>query len=217
MPRHPVFTDELIDAALSDEVVLPPSDRPMRWFHQGWLDALTRSPTWSPYVVGLPAAGTLAWAGPFSAGAAALGVLTWTFVEYALHRFIFHFPPTTDIRKVVTFVLHRHHHRDPGATDRLAATPAQAAGLLVPLAAVAHQVDPGHWTAFSFGLVAAWIAYEALHYSHHHGSSSILGPLRAHHLRHHHADPARGFGISSPLWDWLLRSDGGQRTRNEQA
>ena len=216
MPRHPVFTDELLDAALGDGVALPTSGRPMRWFHQGWLEALTRSPVWSPYAIGLPAVTALAWAGPLSPGAAAVGALTWTFAEYALHRFIFHFPPTTDVRKVVTFILHRHHHRDPGGTDRLAATPGQAAGLLVPLAAVAHTADPTDWTAFTFGLVAAWVAYEALHYSHHHSNSRLLRPLRAHHLRHHHPDPAHDFGISSPLWDWLLRSDGGQRTHSEQ-
>lgn len=205
MPRHPVFTDELLDAALGD---VPVSDRPMRWFHQGWLEALTWAPVWSPYAVGLPAVAALARVGPFDAGAAALGALTWTLVEYALHRFIFHFPPSTDVRKVVTFVLHRHHHHDPAATERLAATPAQAAGLLVPLGATARAVDPAHWTAFTSGLVAAWVVYEALHYSHHHGTSRLLAGLRAHHLRHHHADAARDFGISSPLWDWLLRTDG---------
>ncbi|HMV65408.1 MAG TPA: sterol desaturase family protein [Myxococcota bacterium] len=214
MPRHPIFTDALLDLALGDEVVLPPAaqGRGLRFAHQGWIEALTRAPWWSPYAVWLPALAAVIASAPRELGPGAIGLRLvigvgwWTLAEYVLHRSVFHLPPITDVRKVVTFVLHRHHHRDPGALDRLAATPPQAASLLVPMALAGRAVDPAGWAWCAAGIIGAYVAYEALHYSHHHRRPrTALGRwLRERHLRHHHVDPTRNFGISSPLWDVAL-------------
>jgi dihydroceramide fatty acyl 2-hydroxylase len=204
--RHPVFTDELLEAAEGADRPGPP--RPLRWFHPGFLERLTRAPWWSPYAVWSPvllllgvSAGPLGTTGITSRLLA--GVLGWTWVEYVLHRWIFHFPPTAAVRRVVTFTLHRHHHRDPQGLDRLVATPAEAAGLLVPAAWALQRVDPAGHAWVSAGLILGYLLYELAHLSAHHGvaRAPLLRWLRRHHLRHHFDNAGSNFGISSPLWD----------------
>lgn len=204
--RHPVFTDALLDDALAET----PRGGVDRWFHQRWLDVWFRAPWWSPYVVWTPAAGWLlaSATAPAAARVAALvaGALAWTCIEYALHRWVFHLAPTTDVRRVVTYTMHRHHHADPHGLTRLVATPWQAASVLLPVYALARGLAPGVATDALAGAVLAYLVYEALHLRWHHGTPrTALGrALRAHHLRHHASAAPRAYGISSPLWDWVF-------------
>lgn len=215
MPRHPVFTDALLDDALGAPAARPPGDPAPspRWLRPTALEALTRSPAWSPLAIAGAWLAAIAWLTPPAAtspaaacGRALAGALAWTFVEYALHRWVFHFQPRGDVGRVVTWLLHRHHHHHPGARDRLAATPPQALGLLIPVSVIAARADPQGWTWFAAGLGLAWLVYEGLHWSFHHRSPRTrLGRwLRRHHLHHHHVDDQTAFGISSPLWDLVL-------------
>jgi hypothetical protein len=47
-----------------------------------------------------------------------------------------------------------------------------------------------------------------IHYSIHQVAlvRRLLRPLASHHLHHHFADSSRCFGVSTPLWDWILRT-----------
>ena len=60
------------------------------------------------------------------------------------------------------------------------------------------------------GIGTGYLAYDCMHYCFHHGSSiagvGVLGILRRAHLQHHYKTPDAGFGISSPLFDFLLSS-----------
>jgi len=50
------------------------------------------------------------------AGWAALGVLSWTLLEYLLHRWVFHFQPdpASDVQRDASFLIHGIHHDYPG-------------------------------------------------------------------------------------------------------
>eukprot|EP00042_Codosiga_hollandica_P044709 m.445639 g.445639 ORF g.445639 m.445639 type:complete len:71 (-) comp56856_c0_seq3:154-366(-) len=54
-----------------------------------------------------------------------LAVFRWTFVEYLLHRFLFHMPVNTDSALSITmhFFLHGQHHKFPMDPDRLVFPP----------------------------------------------------------------------------------------------
>jgi len=47
------------------------------------------------------------------------------------------------------------------------------------------------------------------HYAIHHlkVKGKLWDQLKTHHLKHHYVDPDKGFGVSSPLWDHLVRSN----------
>jgi sterol desaturase/sphingolipid hydroxylase (fatty acid hydroxylase superfamily) len=52
--------------------------------------------------------------------------------------------------------------------------------------------------------------YDTVHYAVHH--FSLKGPvllyLKKQHFRHHYQDSTRDFGVSSPLWDFMLGTYG---------
>lgn len=52
------------------------------------------------------------------------------------------------------------------------------------------------------GILLGYTAYDLLHWGMH--SGIISGPLKSAHMHHHFIDSDSGYGISAPLFDWLL-------------
>lgn len=186
------------------------------FFRSRVLDALTRSPPWVPYLLVGPAIAWLlaiAWGSDLSTvrlvSLLGGGVLLWTLVEYAMHRFLFHASASSRVGRVVSFLVHGHHHLYPDDPRRITATPLQIGSLALLVGGLLRLClgDPG-WTSATAGFLGGYLAYEAIHYMSHHGRprGRVLRALRRHHLRHHHHEPGRRWGISSPLWDWVFRT-----------
>ena len=76
------------------------------------------------------------------------GVLTWTFVEYWLHRWLFHLPPAKHpFVREVQYMMHGYHHDFPDDPGRLVAPPL----LSWPLAVAAPWLPmAGIMKGFSF-------------------------------------------------------------------
>src|SRR4030066_1175559 len=53
-----------------------------------------------------------------------LGVLLWTFTEYTLHRFVFHYEPRSPRQERIIFLFHGIHHAQPQCKTRLVMPPA---------------------------------------------------------------------------------------------
>lgn len=213
MQGHPVLTDELLAAALADDPKPDLSARSPRFFRSRVHEALTRAHPASPYLLHLPiVALALVLASPLELPAllalVLAGVLTWTFVEYWLHRGFFHMRADTPARRVTSYIVHRHHHHAPGDPDRIAATPLYSLGLLALLFAVFSLAGPHARFALLAGTSLGYLAYELLHWRVHHAAPRTAPgkALRNHHLRHHHGDGRSNFGISSPLWDLVFRT-----------
>ena len=58
------------------------------------------------------------------------------------------------------------------------------------------------------GLLFGYVCYDMLHYATHHFpmKRGIWLWLKQYHLRHHYNDDHVGYGISSPLWDYVFRT-----------
>jgi dihydroceramide fatty acyl 2-hydroxylase len=192
----------------------PRTDR-VALFRRRWLDALTRSHPAMPYLLGLPAAAgaiarsvALGVAPPTAALLFAGGWIVWSFVEYAMHRFLFHISVESETAKIAALLAHGHHHVWPRDPRRIAATPIQVGSLVLLLWGMfALVLGRGRaWAALS-GALGGYVAYEAVHWICHHGKprSRLLRALQMHHLRHH-ANPRSRWGIGSPLWDWVFRT-----------
>src|SRR6266576_3961740 len=39
-----------------------------------------------------------------------VGILTWTLLEYVIHRYLFHYEPKTRLGKLLHFIVHGVHH-----------------------------------------------------------------------------------------------------------
>lgn len=139
-----------------------------------------------------------------------LGVFVWTFVEYSIHRFVFHYEPRHRFGRRLHFIIHGVHHQYPSDPMRLVMPPVismpMAVVFYVGLTSLFGSVHP--WP-FASGFVLGYLAYDMTHYALHHFSlkNSQWGLwLKRYHLRHHFRDERRGFGVSSPLWDYVLRT-----------
>ncbi len=137
------------------------------------------------------------------------GVLAWTFAEYVLHRWVFHWIEDTPAGRRIHFLLHGVHHDFPNDRDRLV----MPLGFSIPLAIIFYSLYVGVFGArmgepFFAGFVLGYLMYDGSHYAiHHFRMHSFFGRLiKKHHMLHHHADHDGGFGVSSPLWDHVFRT-----------
>jgi len=142
------------------------------------------------------------------AGLFLLGVLLWTLVEYLIHRYIFHYEPKTRLGKRLHYIIHGVHHDYPNDARRLVMPPS----ISIPLAFLFYGLFLlifGRLASTVFaGLVFGYVCYDMLHYATHHFSMKrgLWLWLKQYHLRHHYKDDHVGYGISSPLWDYVFRT-----------
>jgi sterol desaturase/sphingolipid hydroxylase (fatty acid hydroxylase superfamily) len=133
------------------------------------------------------------------------GLVFWTLSEYLLHRFVFHYEPSSDLGKHLHFLLHGIHHDYPNDQKRLVMPPILAAILVIPFYLLFRWIL-GTGSAFfaaSAGFLVGYLAYDMIHYAVHHAPlrHPIWKRLQKHHMVHHYHDPNHGFGVSSVIWD----------------
>lgn len=137
-----------------------------------------------------------------------LGLLSWGFIEYVLHRFAFHYNARSEFGKKLVYAAHLSHHETPGSTDRLFSSLLISAPVATAYLLLA-RITTGSWRAASFlftGLVVGYFYYEWLHFRSHHSKARLrlFRYLKKYHLLHHHQTPELRFGVTSPLFDIIF-------------
>jgi cyclopropane-fatty-acyl-phospholipid synthase len=149
-----------------------------------------------------------------SLGFVALGVASWTLVEYLVHRYLLHgvFPRGPGLLRRGMHELfdasHADHHARPwdgmyinGHYDTLL-----AAAVLVPLSLLAPAYTASVWVAT---LLVCYTAEEWIHHATHFWNfrSTYFQYIRRRHLFHHSRHGAGvAYGITSGIWDGVLRT-----------
>ena len=59
------------------------------------------------------------------------GIFIWTLTEYLMHRFLFHYQPTSNFGRRLHFIFHGVHHDYPNDAKRLVMAPAVSIPLAV--------------------------------------------------------------------------------------
>ena len=200
-------------------VVKPNLSRPQttRMFESDFLEYFSRIHPATPFVAWIPVASFIVYRSVARhdlpvlgvAGMFFLGIFAWTFAEYVLHRYVFHWTKDTAVGRRIHFLLHGVHHDFPNDKDRLV----MPLGFSIPLAVLFYSLY--YFTMgqrigepFFAGFVIGYLAYDGTHYAvHHFKQTTRIGKwLRRHHMLHHHADHSGGFGVSSPLWDLVFNT-----------
>ena len=137
------------------------------------------------------------------------GLIIWTFVEYSLHRFVFHYKPRSEWGRKFHWTFHGVHHDYPSDPLRLVMVPAVS----LPLATAFYFLfvlimDYPSAAPFTGGFLTGYLFYDITHYAVHHFpiKGRVFGSLREWHMRHHFQDPDNGYGVSSPIWDHIFRT-----------
>jgi len=194
------------------------SSESIRMFKNGLLESLSKVHYFVPLIVYIPVIIFLGWISFSSAHMNMIsficwfagGLAVWSFCEYVMHRYVFHFYPKSKIGKRIHFIFHGVHHDYPNDTKRLV-MPLSAS---IPMASALYFLFlfllPGG-TIYSFfcGFLLGYLVYDMMHYALHHANfkSGFWKKLKKHHMLHHYSDSTKGYGVSSTIWDKILGSD----------
>lgn len=185
-------------------------------FKNPLLEALSKVPYYIPLIVYIPVILYFFWDSIQANGVLLflghllLGLSVWTLTEYLLHRFVFHFYPSSNWGKRIHFIFHGVHHDYPNDAQRLVMPPSAS----IPLAAAFYFIFKGLLPAdvlagFFAGFISGYLFYDMTHYLLHHAQfkSGIWKKIKQHHMLHHYDDSTRGYGVTSALWDRIFGSD----------
>jgi len=135
-----------------------------------------------------------------------LGFISFTFVEYLVHRYVYHLSTHTEARKRFQYNAHGVHHEFPKDKDRLAMPPLLSITVATILLLLFRLVMGDLTFAFLPGFLVGYAFYLAVHYMVHifQPPKNFLRALWVNHSVHHYKDGDIVFGVSSPLWDYVF-------------
>ena len=131
---------------------------------------------------------------------AIMGFLSWTLIEYVLHRFVLH-----GVRPFSTW--HAEHHQRPTA---LICTPTiLSATLIFGLVFLPVLILADLWQAYAltFGILIGYLIYTITHHAIHHWRTEhvwLLKRKRQHALHHQRSKKHSQFGVTSGFWDHIF-------------
>jgi sterol desaturase/sphingolipid hydroxylase (fatty acid hydroxylase superfamily) len=137
-----------------------------------------------------------------------IGLLLFSFIEYLVHRYLFHMVTNTSLREKIQYLFHGVHHEFPKDTSRLAMPPVVSV-VIVTLLYFLFKAAMGDYTyGFLPGFISGYSLYLIVHYVVHayQPPKNFLKGLWINHGIHHYKDHERAFGVSSPLWDYVFRT-----------
>lgn len=189
----------------------------VRMFNNGLMEALSKVHFTVPLFIYIPVIlffSVRAFDANINAGVFVLyfiaGLFIWTATEYLLHRYIFHFEPSSKWGQRLHFIFHGVHHDYPKDSKRLVMPPSAS----IPLATGFYFLfalffkTPSNLFAFYPGFITGYLVYDMLHYAMHHYNfkSHLMKKIKQHHMLHHYDDATKGYGVSSALWDIIFGS-----------
>ena len=193
------------------------SPHSVRMFKNNLLETLSKVHFYVPLIIYLPVIGYMVYLAlaqynmPAQQFALLLvsGLIVWTFVEYFLHRFVFHFVPKAQWALRLHFIFHGVHHDYPNDLKRLVMPPSASIPLATGFFFLFKALLPANAVyAFFPGFIGGYLVYDMTHYAIHHFNfkGGFLKRIKQHHMLHHYQDPSKGYGVSSDLWDKVFGS-----------
>jgi sterol desaturase/sphingolipid hydroxylase (fatty acid hydroxylase superfamily) len=192
-------------------------DETVRMFKNDFMESLSRVHPSVPLIIFVPVILYMLYLSIFSfklgglsiLGLMVFGVFIWTITEYLLHRFIFHWELKSKLGARIHFIFHGVHHDYPSDSRRLVMPPSVS----IPLATLfffLFEFLIGDISVMPFfaGFLIGYLFYDISHYAVHHFNmhSKFWLAIKNHHIKHHYQDPDKGYGVSSPIWDYVFRT-----------
>jgi len=135
------------------------------------------------------------------------GLIFYSFIEYVVHRYLFHSNKTANKGNLSNRLHHIHHDR-PRDKKRLA-LPLPIGLILAFLLYLLFWLILGNYTPFFFpGFIIGYALYLLIHYFIHtrRPPKNMFRVLWTNHYFHHYKDDKKAFGVTSPLWDIIFKT-----------
>ena len=135
-----------------------------------------------------------------------LGWFFFTFVEYLVHRYLYHMPVNSERSKELAYKMHGVHHDYPKDKQRLAMPPLLSIVVGTVLLLLFKLVLDQYSFSFLAGFMVGYASYLLVHYSVHifRPPTNFAKALWTNHAIHHYGDEHILFGVSSPIWDHVF-------------
>jgi sterol desaturase/sphingolipid hydroxylase (fatty acid hydroxylase superfamily) len=136
----------------------------------------------------------------------AVGLVAFTFVEYWVHRSVYHMEPTTERKAKFQYTMHGVHHEYPKDKTRLALPPLLAGLVAAALFGIFFVLMGEAAYAFFPGFIWGYAGYLIVHYCVHAypPPKNFMKHLWINHSVHHYKEGEGVYGVSSPLWDYVF-------------
>lgn len=134
-----------------------------------------------------------------------IGVISFTWVEYNVHRYVFHMTPNTEKKAKAQYTMHGVHHEFPKDKTRLAMPPALSITIATFLLFVFRLILGDFVFSFLPGFLVGYAGYLSVHYMVHsfQPPKNFFKALWVNHGLHHYKNGEMVYGVSSPLWDYI--------------
>jgi sterol desaturase/sphingolipid hydroxylase (fatty acid hydroxylase superfamily) len=139
------------------------------------------------------------------------GMLFWSFFEYLIHRFAFHFAAKSERATKIVYLIHGNHHEYPRDKQRLFMPPVPSLILATVIFSSMYLVASiigltAYVFSFFPGFLLGYLIYGSMHYAIHAWNPPFrwMKPLWRNHHLHHYKEQEKGFGVSSTLWDHVF-------------
>ncbi len=146
------------------------------------------------------------------------GAFFFTWVEYNVHRYVFHMRIYTETRKKIQYLIHGVHHEFPKDKERLAMPPLLSVTIATVLLFLFRLIMGDFAFAFLPGFIMAYAYYLCIHYVVHafQPPKNVFKHLWINHSTHHYKNGDAVFGVTSPLWDYVYGTMSGKKQAETQ-
>jgi sterol desaturase/sphingolipid hydroxylase (fatty acid hydroxylase superfamily) len=131
------------------------------------------------------------------------GIFFWTFFEYIMHRFVFHWTSDNPRIQRISYVLHGNHHEFPRDKQRLFMPPVPSLIIASIVFGLMYLFLRTYTFSFFPGFILGYLLYGSMHYAIHAWNPPFkwMKPIWRNHHLHHYKNDHQGFGVSSHFWD----------------
>ena len=135
-----------------------------------------------------------------------IGMISFTLVEYLIHRYLFHMSHDTEAKAKAQYTMHGVHHEYPKDKTRLAMPPLLSITLATILLFVFRLILGDLVFSFLPGFLVAYAGYLVIHYMVHafQPPKNFLKALWINHAVHHYKNGDGVYGVTSPFWDYVF-------------
>src|SRR6202012_2594555 len=96
-----------------------------------------------------------------------IGMFFWTFFEYLMHRYVFHWVSENERAKKVIYVMHGNHHHFPRDKERLFMPPVPSLIISSILFLLMRLIIGPNVFSFFPGFLLGYLLYGSMHYAIH--------------------------------------------------